>query len=214
MILDKIKATFTELFKFKNINWHRLRAAAIVFLTVSILAVTMFTFFGIGLESTSAATNSSNAVEGAVHSLSIVGPMYSKLNSSDILCNSARSDIYNLIDANPGITLGAITRELNLKNGTANHHLYILEREGYIKSRKTGKFRRFYNMDYRPSGYNEIQDQILGKVRENPGITQSGLARELHHSRQLINYHMNDLVDNRIVKLEKRGNRSNCYLKQ
>ena len=202
------------MFRFKNINWHSLRTAAIVFLTVSILAVTMFTFFGIGFESTSAANNSSNAVEGAVNSASMIGPMYSKLNSSDILCNSARSDIYSLIDSNPGITLGAITRELNLKNGTASHHLYILEREGFIKSRKTGKFRRFYKIGYQPSGYNEIQDQILGKVRDNPGITQSGLARELNHSRQLINYHMNDLVDSKIVKLEKRGNRANCYLKQ
>jgi predicted transcriptional regulator len=202
------------MFTFKNINWQRLRSTAIVLLTLSILAVTMFTFFGIGFEPTSAATNSSNAVEGAVNSASIIGPMYSKLNSSDILCNSPRSDIYSLIDANPGITLGAITRELNLKNGTANHHLYILEREGFIKSQKTGKFRRFYKMGYQPSGYNEIQDQILNTVRDNPGITQSGLARELNHSRQLINYHMNDLVDNRIVKLEKRGNRSNCYLKQ
>jgi predicted transcriptional regulator len=213
-MLDNIKTVITNVFKFNKINWQRLRAAAIIFLTFSILAVSMFTFFGIGFDTSSAAVNSPNNVEGAVSSMGALAPMYSKLNRSDILCNSARSDIYNLIDANPGITLGAITRELNLKNGTATHHLYILEREGFIKSRKTGKFRRFYNIDYRPSGFNEIQDRILDKVRDHPGITQSGLARELNHSRQLINYHINDLVDNQAIKLEKHGNKANCYLKQ
>jgi predicted transcriptional regulator len=174
----------------------------------------MFTFFGFGLEHASAAGSPANTVESAVNSMGALAPLYSKLNRSDILCNSARSDIYNMIDTNPGITLGAITRELNLKNGTAIHHLYILEREGFIKSRKTGKFRRFYNVNYKPTGFNEIQDRILDKVRDQPGITQSGLARELNHSRQLINYHMNDLVESRVVKLEKHGNRASCYIKQ
>jgi DNA-binding MarR family transcriptional regulator len=213
MILDHLKTIFT-IFTINKINWQRLRAAAIFLLTFSILAVSMFTFIGIGFEPASASGIPANTVEGAVNSMGALAPLYSKLNRSDILCNSARSDIYNIIDANPGITLGAITRELNLKNGTATHHLYILEREGYIKSRKTGKFRRFYNIDYKPTGFNEIQDRILDKIRDQPGITQSGLARELNHSRQLINYHMNDLIENRVIKLEKRGNRANCYLKQ
>jgi DNA-binding MarR family transcriptional regulator len=137
-------------------------------------------------------------------------PLYSKLNTSDIFSNNYREDILSLITNNAGITLGAITRKLKIKTGTAAHHIRILEREGYIKSRKTGKFRRYYRIGVMPSGYNEIQDDIISTVKKNPGITQSEIARELHLSRQLVNYHMKNMDGTDIIKIERAGNKSIC----
>ena len=137
-------------------------------------------------------------------------PLYSKLNTSDIFSNNNREDILNLITNNPGITLGAITRKLKVKTGTAAHHIRILEREGYIKSSKTGKFRRYYRIGVMPSGYNEIQDDIISTVNKNPGITQSDIARELHLSRQLVNYHIKNMDSSDIIKIERAGNKSIC----
>ena len=134
------------------------------------------------------------------------------MNASDIIGNNYREDILNLITENPGITLGSITRQLNLKNGTATHHIRILEREGYIKSKKTGKFRRYYQVGIKATGFNEIQDKIILTVEQNPGISQSEIARELNLSRQLINYHMKDLISFEIIKTEKIGNKNNCFL--
>jgi predicted transcriptional regulator len=122
-----------------------------------------------------------------------------------------RTDIYNLITENPGITLGAITRKLKLRTGTASHHIRILEREGYIKSSKTGKFRRYYRLGVKPTGYNEIQDEIVSKIQAEPGISQSELGRELDLSRQLVNYHIKDLVSANIIISEKIGNRCVCF---
>jgi len=139
-------------------------------------------------------------------------PLYSKLNSTDILGNTTREKIYNIILTNSGITLGSITRKLQLKTGTVSHHLRILEREEYIKSRKTGKFRRYYVLGVKATGFNEIQDQIISKIKEYPGVSQSEIGRELQLSRQLINYHIKDLILSNIIKTERMGNKSNCFV--
>lgn len=158
------------------------------------------------LDSLTRVTNTS------ISSLGFVMPLYSKLNTSDIFNNNSRENILTLITTTPGITLGSITRALKIRNGTATHHLRILEREGYIKSKKTGKFRRYYVVGTKATGFNEIQDKILVKVEENPGISQSDIARELAISRQLINYHLQELVSSDVIYLEKLGNRSYCFL--
>ena len=147
----------------------------------------------------------------SLHYLLFMVPLYSKLNSSDITSNSSRECILSLITTQPGITLGAITRKLKLKNGTAMHHIRILEREEYIKSKKTGKFRRYYRLGVPATGFNELQDKIIYQVGEHPGVTQSQLARELNLSRQLLNYHLQELVTNQVIKLERLGNKSLCY---
>ncbi len=146
-----------------------------------------------------------------ISSIFFVMPLYSKLNSSDIFGNNIRGNILNLITDHPGITLGAITRKQKLKNGTATHHLRILEREGYIKSKKTGKFRRYYIIGTKATGFNEIQDQIVSIIKERPGISQSDIGRELHLSRQLVNYHLKDLIHSEVIQIEKNGNKSFCY---
>jgi predicted transcriptional regulator len=149
---------------------------------------------------------------GSISSLAFFVPLYSKLNTSDIFRNNSRESILTLITSSPGVTLGSITRTLKIRNGTATHHLRILEREGYIKSKKTGKFRRYYVLGTKATGFNEIQDNIVSEVQDNPGISQSEIARELHLSRQLINYHLQDLVTSDVIYLEKIGNKSYCFL--
>ncbi len=147
----------------------------------------------------------------SLYSLGILAPLYSKLKETAILGNDSRDSIYNLISTSPGITFGAITKELNLKTGTVSHHLRILEREGYIKSKKAGKFRRYYVVGTKATGFNQIQDRIVEKVQEQPGISQSDIGRELQLSRQLVNYHMKELVSQDVIKLEKIGNRCVCF---
>jgi DNA-binding MarR family transcriptional regulator len=148
---------------------------------------------------------------GTFNTISFLAPMYSKLKTRDIFGNDSRDNIYNIINTTPGITMGSITRVLKLKNGTVTHHLRILEREGYIKSKKCGKFRRYYVIGTKASGLNEIQDKIVEKVQQRPGISQSELGRELQLSRQLVNYHVKDLVEHRAIKAEKIGNKCCCF---
>ena len=71
--------------------------------------------------------------------------------------------------------------------------------------------RRYYRLGVPATGFNELQDKIIYQVGEHPGVTQSQLARELNLSRQLLNYHLQELVTNQVIKLERLGNKSLCY---
>jgi len=75
----------------------------------------------------------------------------------------------------------------------------------------TRKFRRYYIVGTKATGFNQIQDRIVEKVQEQPGISQSDIGRELQLSRQLVNYHMKELVSQDVIKLEKIGNRCVCF---
>ena len=228
--ISKAISSFTT--KLKNFLWPNPTywvaiALSIFFVSISMLAI---------LENTPISTSPNLLAEGQLAGIDIQGgeelgqidqlarvsnnsmstmgiliPLYSKLNSSDILGNNIRENILTIITENPGITLGSITRKLKLKNGTATHHVRILEREGYIKSKKVGKFRRYYRVGIKATGLNEIQDQIVTIIQDTPGISQSEIARQLNLSRQLVNYHLKDLISEQVIRAEKMGNKCCCF---
>jgi predicted transcriptional regulator len=94
-----------------------------------------------------------------------------------------------------------------------SYHLSTLEREEYIISRRDGIYRRYYP---RTNGYcnapKELHEMIVDVVFEKPGITQSKLAKELKKSRQVINYHIKQLVNNGTIKIERKGRKTKCYV--
>jgi len=219
--------------RIKNFLWGKHRTWVAIAMSIFFISITLFVLFQPALAESNSnlVTNqighycdfNNGFVEGQLDfnsisfndSISYLGlciPLYSKLNTSSIFGNNIRADIYNLITDNPGITFGAITRKLKLKPGTASHHIRILEREGYINSKKIGKFRRYYEMGIKTSDHNQIQDQIIQQVQDHPGISQAQIAKELDLSRQLVNYHIKDLISSQVILTEKIGNKSNCFI--
>lgn len=142
----------------------------------------------------------------------ILSPLYSKINGSEALVNPVRANIYQLIVANPGISFGSITRELRISNGTGQYHLRVLERFNYVNSRRTGKHTRYYPMGTESTTLSETQERIVMVIKENPGISQSDVARELDTSRQLVNYHVKKLTDKQVIIVQKQVNSSFCFL--
>ena len=55
------------------------------------------------------------------------------------------------------------------------------------------------------------QKDIIKIVKENPGITQSMISQQLDTSRQKINYHVNCLSNNSILRVEKHGRITRLY---
>ena len=81
-----------------------------------------------------------------------------------------------------------------------------------ITSHRSGRQRLFFpfgrglNNSIRNSLItNKTQKEIIQIVKENPGITQSMISQQLDMSRQKINYHVNCLSNNSILKVEKQG---------
>ncbi len=129
----------------------------------------------------------------------------------DIMENRNRALIYRTIVAYPGASFSDIRMLLGIKNGTLSHHLIKLEKEGLIKSKKMGIFRKFFPANgVVPK---DLEEKIKDVVLDNPGISQSMVARSLDITRQVANYHINSLKRKGIVIVKRAGRDSQVYLR-
>jgi predicted transcriptional regulator len=136
-------------------------------------------------------------------------PLYYK-TPQNLFLNETRANIFELVSESPGITFGAITRELNLALGECQYHIQVLVREGYIKSKRTGKYTRYYLVGQKVSEVSQIQEEIILTIKENEGYSQTEIALELNISKQVVNYNIKPLVKNGFV-LEIKENGRCCY---
>jgi DNA-binding MarR family transcriptional regulator len=144
-------------------------------------------------------------------------PLYSRIQKEDVLDQFVRGQIYGFIKTNPGAHYNQILRQVGVKNGTLSYHLGILEKTELIQSRREGlKYRAFY-----PTGMNfpkaerfrltDLQIQIIGSIRDNPGLTQKEIARLLGRKPQTINYNIKVLDQANLISVIKAGRKTTCF---
>jgi predicted transcriptional regulator len=140
-------------------------------------------------------------------------PLYVKLKRKDILDHFLRGQIYGYIKVHPGEHYTSIKNNLQLNNGTLTYHLDVLEREGLIISKPKGSRKIFYpvGMKVPDNGLHAIQEDILERVNESPGMSISDLARLMGISRQLTNYHIKKLVEGGRIDIERKGVKAKCF---
>ena len=145
-------------------------------------------------------------------------PMYSRLQKDTLADEPTRQRLLTTIYTEPGSNFTLLKEKLGLHNGTLAHHLNILETNQMITSHRSGRQRLFFpfgssnNNDIRNSLItNPTQKDIIQMVKENPGITQSMISQKLGMSRQKINYHVNSLSNNSILKVERQGRITRLY---
>lgn len=152
----------------------------------------------------------------ALLSLFVV-PLYSRISKEDALDNFLRGKIYGYIIANPGACYSEIMDALDIKNGTFIHHVKVLEKEGFVKSKRDGRYRRFYPMGAQvplkdPRYLTDIQMEIVDVIMGNPGLSQAEVGRQIGKNRRVVNYHVNLLADTGIVVMKKSGVRTKLYV--
>ncbi len=145
-------------------------------------------------------------------------PMYSRLQKDTLADEPTRQRLLTTIYTEPGSNFTLLKEKLGLHNGTLAHHLNILETNQMIASHRSGRQRLFFpfgstnNNNIRNSLItNPTQKDIIQMVKENPGITQSMISQKLGMSRQKINYHVNSLSNNSILKVERQGRITRLY---
>ena len=145
-------------------------------------------------------------------------PLYSRLQKDTLADDPTRQNLLRIIYAEPGANFTQLKEKLGLHNGTLAHHLHILENHKTITSHTSGRQRLFFpfGSENRINISNSLitnitQKKIINIVKGNPGITQSMISQQLKVSRQKINYHVNSLVSNSIVKIEKQGRITRLY---
>jgi len=144
-------------------------------------------------------------------------PLYTRIQKEDVLDQFVRGQIYGFIKTNPGVHYNQILRQVGVKNGTLSYHLGILEKTELIQSRREGlKYRVFY-----PTGMNfpkaerfrltDLQTQIIGSIRSQPGLTQKEIARVLGRKPQTINYNIKVLDQAGLISVMKDGRKTTCF---
>lgn len=144
-------------------------------------------------------------------------PLYTRIQKEDVLDQFVRGQIYGFIKTNPGVHYNQILRKVGVKNGTLSYHLGVLEKTELIQSRREGlKYRAFY-----PKGMNfpkaerfrltDLQIQIIGSIRSQPGMTQKEIARSLGRKPQTINYNIKVLDQAGLISVVKAGRKTRCF---
>jgi predicted transcriptional regulator len=143
-------------------------------------------------------------------------PLYVRLKKDEVLDNYVRGQIHGYIIANPGDHYNSIRDALELSNGIVAHHLKTLEREGLVQSMRDGMYRRFFpaNAKLPPEdeGHFNIQKRIVGIIRQNPGISQKEISQKVGVSGPTVNYHVSVLATARMIRVEKTGRVTHCYI--
>jgi predicted transcriptional regulator len=144
-------------------------------------------------------------------------PLYSRMKKNTVLDHYVRGQIHGYIVANPGDHYNSIKEALKLNNGTLAYHLRVLEREGIVKSRSDGIYKRFYPSDMKVpendgTRLTEIQKIIIKRIKETPGISQKEMSRLVGVSPSTINYHIDILKSAGLVRSERRGMRIGYFL--
>jgi predicted transcriptional regulator len=124
-----------------------------------------------------------------------------------------RTQILGFIKTHPGSHLREIKRELNLAMGVVQYHLYTLEKEQKIISRRRGLYKRFYPILLFGDEQLEILDvlsqeterDILLYLLQKPDATQKEVSEYAEISPASVNWHMRRLVEARLVDSEHDG---------
>ncbi|UCE74550.1 MAG: winged helix-turn-helix transcriptional regulator [Methanomassiliicoccales archaeon] len=148
--------------------------------------------------------------------LSIILPLYTKLNKEEILDHYTRGKIHGYILANPGDNYNSIRKALDISNGSFAYHLRVLEREGMIKSKRDGLYKRFYPSGMKIPADNgqlkEIQRLIIKKIKETPGMSQKDIADFLGVASSTIHYHVQGLIEADMIESKRMGRKVRYFL--
>lgn len=120
-------------------------------------------------------------------------PLYSRIERDEVLDHPMRKKILEHIQCNPGVSFSKLMENLDIKNGVLAYHLRTLEKAEMIKSVRQGSFRCYFAANARAMPQ-ELETRILDTIRSNPGVCQSELAKMLDESRQVVNYHVTQML--------------------
>ena len=142
-----------------------------------------------------------------------LAPLYTKLQKNQILAHKTRKELYSYLEKNPGVNYTQLRKAMSLGTSSLVHHLGILEKEGYIRSRKELGRRLFFPKGISLPLYSgssslppsPIQRQILDHLLIHGPTPLNGLANNLPMKRSTLNYSLYRLKDRGLVCSSRTG---------
>jgi len=138
-----------------------------------------------------------------VNSSVMLAPLYLRIPEPQLLNSSMRASIYNHVNSNPGATFTEVREAVGAASGTVQHHLRVLVRGGVLRRVRTGKYTRYYPFNHRVLALPPSQEAIVRSLAtEGPG-TKAELAQRTGMSRQLVHYHVERMVADGLVEVDR-----------
>lgn len=133
--------------------------------------------------------------------------------------DTRKQRIVSFIESNPGVHLREITRQLDLSMGVAQYHLYRLEKERTIVSRRKGFYRRYYsNLKFGEQDQDILdvlsistERDILFFLTHSPASTRE-LSDFVKLSTSTVNWHMKRLTEAGLVDVRRDGLQVNYFI--
>jgi len=130
--------------------------------------------------------------------------------SSTLLNQTTRMDIYNFIRDNPGIHFRALSNFLNMPIGVLQYHLGLLVNGGLLYTYRDGRYKRYFEskrfteteMKVISALRHATSSKILAALLKNPQTTHKDLATQLDISSQALSWQMRCLEKIGLIKRE------------
>jgi predicted transcriptional regulator len=121
--------------------------------------------------------------------------------------------VFDFIKTHPGAHLRQIRRDLDLSMGVVQYHLYSLERERKILSRRGGLYKRFYPALIFSEHQQEVLDVLSQETERDmliyllrtPDATQKEISDFAQISGGTANWHMKRMVSSGLVGVRREG---------
>lgn len=112
----------------------------------------------------------------------IVAPLFSRISKDKALLHERRSDIFQLLEAEPGMTAKEIADRLGLGWGVTAHHLEKLVSNGLLEATRNGQHRHYFLAGLAPHERlrlavtrDPVYAAFLDHVEAAPGLTLGDL---------------------------------------
>jgi outer membrane protein assembly factor BamB/DNA-binding MarR family transcriptional regulator len=140
--------------------------------------------------------------------LTFAVPLYTRIKGKKTLDNFVRGQVFGHIQSQPGTHFNDIKKTLQLGNGNLAYHLRKLEKEGFIKSKRDKRYRRFYPVGVEVPEevgiiLSKTQENILDFVEQHPKSGQKEISSNLKESQQTVSYNINVLIREGFLVEEK-----------
>src|SRR5256712_3055850 len=140
---------------------------------------------------------------------------HTRLAREEVLQRKVRLLIYEAVRDHPGSSFTEIRNAIGLQNGVAAYHLRVLEKQGLVHSEKGRRHRWYYPNGDRslcpdlPLG--RLQQSVLEKVAQDPGIGIRELARSLDRHHAAVAYNVRGMAREGLLRTQRTGRKLQCF---
>jgi predicted transcriptional regulator len=125
------------------------------------------------------------------------------LTQEDVLTNQTRATIYQYIQDNPGCRVRDIRRAAGIDHAESHWHTRILEKFGFVRKKRFGKYLAFYDVSLPTEELDEIlcmlrvdtTYRVFYDIFVSPGSNQKDVAERVGVHPSTIKYHVDKLVE-------------------